>query len=143
MIDGNVTNRTKVSPGSAGTPGVLTVTGNFTQAQYATLMLQIAGTSSGEFSVLNVLGTADLNGNVAPILLNGFVPEVGDSLIFLNYASLTGAFSQILDQVFNHGTEQWSVVYQNNNAILTVEAQLGDTPSSKDGVLPQRKNVPG
>jgi hypothetical protein len=30
--------------------------------------------------------------------------------------------SQILNQVFNHGTEQWPVIYQNNNTTLTVEA---------------------
>ena len=46
---------------------------------------------------------------------------IGDSFTFLNYASFTGGFSRILHQVFNNGTEQWSVIYQNNDAILTVE----------------------
>jgi len=41
----------------------------------------------------------------------------------LNYASFTGEFSHIQNQVFNHGTEQWSVIYQNNSAILTVESR--------------------
>jgi autotransporter-associated beta strand protein len=124
-VYGNVTNNRggKVSPGEAlGVPGMLTVVHNYTQAQYATLMIQIAGTNTGDFSVLNVLGAANLNGNLAPVLLNGFVPTIGDSLTFLNYASFTGVFSQIQNQVFNHGTEQWSVIYQNTNAILTVES---------------------
>jgi hypothetical protein len=60
--------------------------------------------------------------------LNGFVPGVGDSFTFLNYASFTGAFSQILNQVFNHGTEQWSVIYQDNHAILTVEPHTPGVP---------------
>jgi hypothetical protein len=85
-------------------------------------MIQIAGTSAGDFSVLNVLGNADVNGNVAPVFLNGFLPAVGDSFTFLNYSSITGGFSQILNQVFNHGTEQWFIVYRSNNAILTVAA---------------------
>src|SRR6267143_1968278 len=57
-INGNVTNNGRVSPGSAGAPGMLTVVG---KAQYATLMIQIAGMSSDQFSVLNVLGNANLN----------------------------------------------------------------------------------
>jgi len=45
-INGNVTNNGKVSPGEAsGVPGVLTFVHNYTQAQYATLMIQIAGVS--------------------------------------------------------------------------------------------------
>jgi hypothetical protein len=49
----------------------------------------------GDFSVLNVLGNANLNGFLEPVLLNGFVPSIGDSFTFLNYASLTGGFSLI------------------------------------------------
>jgi len=109
-----------VSPGEAGIPGVLTVVHNYTQAQYATLMIQIAGASPGQFSVLNVLGSANLNGVLDPVLLNGFVPTIGQTFTFLDYASFTGEFSQILNLVFNHGTEQWSVIYEGNHAILTV-----------------------
>jgi autotransporter-associated beta strand protein len=47
-INGNVTNNGRVSPGSADAPGILTI-GNFTQAKYADLMIQIANTS--DFSV--------------------------------------------------------------------------------------------
>jgi autotransporter-associated beta strand protein len=119
-INGNVTNNGKVSPGGTGAPGMLTVVGNYTQAQYATLMIQIAGASAGDLSVLNVLGNANLNGFLDPVLLNGFVPSIGDSFTFLTYESFTGEFSRILHQVFNDGTLQWSVIYQNNNAILTV-----------------------
>jgi hypothetical protein len=119
-INGNVTNNGTVSPGSAGASGMLSVTGNYTQAQYATLMIQLADMSPDQFSALNVMGNANLNGFLDPVLLNGFVPSIGDSFVFLNYASFTGGFSRILHPLFNNGTEQWSVIYQNNNAILTV-----------------------
>jgi autotransporter-associated beta strand protein len=102
-IDGNISNSANVSPGSAGAPGVLTVVHNYTQAEFATLMIQIAGTNTGEFSVLNVLGSANLDGFLDPVLLNGFVPTIGDSFIFLNYASLTGEFSHIKHQIFDNG----------------------------------------
>jgi autotransporter-associated beta strand protein len=128
-IFGNVVNNSRVSPGSIGAPGTLTITGNYTQAQFATLMLQIAGTSAGEFSVLNVLGNANLNGFLDPVLLNGFAPTLGDSFIFLNYASLTGEFSHIKHRFFGNGL-QWSVIYEANHAILTVEQHVPDQGST-------------
>jgi autotransporter-associated beta strand protein len=115
--------------GTLGTPGVLTVVGNYTQAQYATLMIQLAGTNAGQFSVLNVLGNANLNGNLAPVLLNGFVPTIGQTFTFLDYASLTGEFSHIQHQVFDDGL-QWSVTYQGTDAILTVEQHVPDQGST-------------
>ncbi len=84
-------------------------------------MIQIAGTNTGQFSVLDVTGNANLNAYLDPMLLNGFVPSIGDSFTFLNYASLTGGFSQIKHQVLDNGMLQWSVIYQNHSAILTVE----------------------
>jgi autotransporter-associated beta strand protein len=127
-INGNVMSNGKVSPGDS--PGVLTVVNNYTQAQYAALMIQIAGTNTGQFSVLNVLGNANLNGFLDPVLLNGFVPIIGDSFTFLNYASLTGEFARILHPVFNNGTQQWSVTYEANHAILTVEQHVPDQGST-------------
>jgi autotransporter-associated beta strand repeat len=56
-INGNVTNNGRVSPGALAVPGVLTVVHNYTQAQFATLMIQIAGLNTGDFSVLNVWET--------------------------------------------------------------------------------------
>jgi autotransporter-associated beta strand protein len=130
-INANLTNvRGTVSPGGPGMPGVLTVVHDYTQQEFATLMIQIAGTSAGDFSVLNVLGNANLNGYLDPVLLNGFVPTIGDSFTFLNYGSLTGEFSQIQHQVFNHGMLQWSVSYQNTFAILTVEQHVPDQGST-------------
>jgi autotransporter-associated beta strand protein len=119
-INGNVTNNGTVSPGALGVPGVLTVVHNYTQAEFATLMIQIAGTNTGDFSVLNVLGNANLNGFLDPVLLNNFVPSIGDSFTFLNYASFTGEFSHIRHQIFDNGMLEWSVTYELNHAILTV-----------------------
>jgi autotransporter-associated beta strand protein len=128
-INGNVVNNSRVSPGSAGAPGMLTVTGNYTQAQFASLMIQIAGVSAGEFSVLNVLGSANLNGFLDPVLLNGFVPTLGDSFVFLNYESLTGQFAHIRHRFLGDGL-QWSVIYEANHAILTVEQHVPDQGST-------------
>jgi hypothetical protein len=103
-VIGNVTNHLggTVSPGDA--PGTLTVNGNYTQASNGTLLIDIEGANNGQFSVLDVLGNANLDGFLHPVLLNGFTPTIGESFTFLDYASLTGAFSSIQNQVF----EQWN-----------------------------------
>jgi autotransporter-associated beta strand protein len=126
-IHGNVTNNGgTVSPGDA--PGTLTVTGNYTQQASSTLLIDIAGHSPGQLSVLNVLGNANLNGTLDPVLLNGFIPMIGQSFVFLDYASLSGAFSSIENQVFDNGMEKWSVTYQSTHAILTAESTTSGVP---------------
>src|SRR6266566_3033465 len=132
-IQGNVMNNDLgiVRPGGAlGAPGVLTVVQNYTQTQYATLMIQIAGTSAGEFSVLNVLGNANLNGLLDPILLDSFIPSIGDEFTFLNYGSFSGAFKMQNGGIFNNGTERWVVIYQPTNAVLTATKNVSDQGST-------------
>jgi hypothetical protein len=85
--------------------------------------------SPDQFSVLNVLGNANLSGVLDSVLLNGFVPTIGDSFAFLNYACLTGEFFQIRHRIFDNGMLQWSVIYEANHAILTVEQHVPDQGS--------------
>jgi autotransporter-associated beta strand protein len=120
-IYGNVANSyaSNVRPGDElGIPGVLTVTGSYTQARSGTLVIQIAGPNAGQVSVLNVLGNANLNGYLDPVLVNGFVPAIGQSFTFMNYASFTGFFSHIKDQPFDHGRKRWLLAYNPTSAIL-------------------------
>jgi hypothetical protein len=84
-VHGNVINNNfgTVMPGEASVgPGVLTVVQNYTQAQYAHLMVQIAGSSTGDFSVLNVLGTANVSGYLKPVLLNALSRRLVNRLRF-------------------------------------------------------------
>jgi len=117
-VIGNVTNNSggTVSPGDA--PGTLTVN-NYTQRQGGTLLIDIAGTSAGQFSVLNVFGTAKLSGRLDPVLQNGFVPTIGESFIFLDYGAVTGTLG-IFDRNIDNAMEHWKVTYQSTDAILTV-----------------------
>jgi autotransporter-associated beta strand protein len=119
-VIGNVTNNRggTVSPGDA--PGTLTVN-SYTQMSGSTLLIDIAGPNTGQFSVLDVLGNANVNPNglLLPVLLNGFVPTVGESFTFLDYSALTGTFF-IFDRNIDNATEHWDVTYQSKDAILTV-----------------------
>ena len=100
-----------------------------------TLLINIAGESAGQFSVLNVLGNADLNGTLNPVLLDGFIPTIGQTFTFLDYASLTGEFSGIENQVFNNGTEGWSVTYESTFAVLTAVAVVPGVPDQASTLL--------
>ena len=53
------------------------------------------------------------------MLLNGFVPTVGESFTFLDYSALTGTFF-IFDRNIDNATEHWDITYQSKDAILTV-----------------------
>src|SRR5205823_11215889 len=119
-INGNVTNRFfgTVSPGDG--PGTLTVT-SYTQMSGGTLLIDIAGLNDGEFSVLNVLGTANLSGLLDPVLLNGFVPTIGESFTFLDYGAVTGTLG-IFDRNIDSVAEHWEVSYLPTSAMLTVVA---------------------
>ncbi|HLJ92627.1 MAG TPA: kelch repeat-containing protein [Gemmataceae bacterium] len=71
-----------------GASSVFTVSGNYNQDPLATLEVQVAGSSSsGQFGQLNVAGTASLAGTLTVTLLNGFVPQSGDSYTLVTYAS--------------------------------------------------------
>jgi hypothetical protein len=93
-------------------------------------LIEIAGANSGQFSVLDVFGSAELDGFLDPVLLNGFTPTIGQSFMFLDYASLTGAFSDIGNEVFNNGTERWVLTYQATNAVLTATRNVPDRAST-------------
>ena len=138
-VYGDVTNYSgQVSPGDPlGVPGVLTVSNNYMQSPSATLTVQIGGADPGQASVLNVLGNANLNGALDPELVNGFVPDVGQSFTILGYASVTGSFSHIQNPVFDRGKKRWSLVYQPTGAALVV-VNNGRQDSQRNGVVMAR-----
>jgi VPDSG-CTERM motif len=84
-------------------------------------MIQIAGANAGEFGVLNVLGIANLGGQLDPVLLNGFVPTIGESFTFLTYGSVNGTLFMFNPNIDNL-PEHWEVSYFPTYAILTVVA---------------------
>ena len=64
------------------------------------------------------------------MLLNGFTLTIGESFTFLDYASLTGAFSGIQNQVFDNGMERWVVTYQATHAVLTATKNVPELGST-------------
>ena len=93
-IQGDVTNAGQLTPGNK--PGILTITGNYTQTSAGVLNIAIGGTTAGTgFDQLRVQGSADLNGTLNITLINGFGPAFGQTFPILNFAGSTGNFSTV------------------------------------------------
>jgi hypothetical protein len=104
-IVGNVSNNSggtlQASPDGTN-PGTLTINGNYTQSAGATLGELISGTSSGQFSVLNITGgsltlVAGTGGSVLEVSTTpSFSFAAGQTFDILNYTgTLTGTFGTL------------------------------------------------
>ncbi|MFO0940978.1 MAG: LamG domain-containing protein [Pirellulales bacterium] len=82
-----------LSPGSS--PGLINITGDYVQTAGGVLDIEVGGTSSvtPDFDRLVVSGSASLAGTLNVSLINGFVPDVSESFVYLTAASRTGSFS--------------------------------------------------
>lgn len=90
-VGGNLANAGNLSPGLS--PGIINVTGNYSQAATGTLVIEIASALS--FDKLVVTGSALLDGTLQLTTLDGFNP-VGHSYTFLTAAGgVSGQFSQL------------------------------------------------
>ncbi|HLX61276.1 MAG TPA: PKD domain-containing protein [Planctomycetota bacterium] len=94
-ITGNVVNSATVAPGNSG-PGLLNITGNYTQNASGTLTAELNGLTAGtQYDQLAVTGTATLGGTLTATYLNNFVPAAGSTFDVLTFASKTGTFATI------------------------------------------------
>jgi len=109
-ITGNLLNAGgTIMPGVAGTAGVLTVTGNYTDPP-SHFDIQIGGSNQGtDYSFLNLGGTATLNNGTLDLsLLNGFTPLSGEQFVILTSSGLSGQF---IDDTIQIGNVIFNVEY--------------------------------
>src|SRR5579875_850502 len=82
--------------------------------------------SSSSYGVITVGDGATLDGTLDIVFENGFVPSIGESFAFLNFApgGLSGAFAHIQGLTFDGGLEEWTIGYDNadGQVILTAES---------------------
>lgn len=91
-VTGNVVNNGTLSVGAS--PGTLVIAGNFTQGAGSTLNVELGGLTQGvNYDLLQVTGTAALDGTLNVTLLGGFTGAVGNVFDVLTYASRTGDFA--------------------------------------------------
>jgi hypothetical protein len=102
-IHGNTTihalcfiNAGEIAPGNS--PGEVNFTGDLQLTDDSTLTIELAGLEAGTgFDVINVAGDVQLDGDLRVLLLDDFIPTVGDEFVFLNADGLiSGKFDDIL-----------------------------------------------
>ena len=86
--------------------------------------------SSTNFGVINVNGSALLDGTLAVLLQGGYNPAVGSMYKFLlaNPGQINGTFASILNDIFNGGTEKWLVTYDNADGFVELTAEANNVP---------------
>ncbi len=93
-VTADVVNGGVVAPGSS--PGILAVTGNYTQTATGALDIEIGGTTPGsEYDRLSIAGSANLAGILNISLINGFGPTQGESFSIMTFGSRIGTFATI------------------------------------------------
>lgn len=114
---GTLTNSGVVAPGNS--PGSISLSGDYQATTTALHDFEVAGTGNGYYDVLNVAGSATLNGTLKISLLNNFTPSVANpDLPIITAGSLSGTFSSVIKPL------QYAVVYTGTSVVLRVIAAL-------------------
>lgn len=101
--------------------------------QLANGMLNEMIASNSNFGVINVSGSALLNGTLNILLQGSFDPTAGSTykILMANAGQINGTFSSIENDVFNNGTEKWDVDYDSAAGYVELIA----APVPEPGVL--------
>ncbi|MCG3126315.1 MAG: hypothetical protein CHACPFDD_01147 [Phycisphaerae bacterium] len=139
-VSGNLQNSGgTVKPGQS--PGTLTITGSYIQSVTAALSIELGGHTPGaEHDVLVVNGPATLGGTLELRLMDGFVPQDGDSFQILTASAVTGSFPAVQLVGFPPRLAV-NVAYTSNSVVVTVERDEPGPRSSSAGVAPQSESA--
>jgi hypothetical protein len=110
-----------------GTPNPMGGQG-YIQLANGTLGEMIASLNS--FGVINVNGSALLDGTLAILLQGGYNPSVGSTFKFVDFTPgmLSGVFANIENGTFNGGMEKWVVDYDNADGFVELIAEPNQVP---------------
>lgn len=109
----------RVAPGdfgTAGSVGLLTITGDFSNLDGGTLAIDLAGTSAAQYDRIAADRFAFLGGTLE-VSLAGFTPAVGNSFTLIT--ATQGVNGQFQSLLLPAGF-QWNVAYGSTNVILSV-----------------------
>jgi hypothetical protein len=130
-VTGSISNNATVSPGAS--PGLLTITGNYTEGPGAHLQIELGGTSAGvTYDQLSVSGSAKLAGALDVTYWNGFVPALGNVFTGLVCNARSGGFSSVHAPTNTLGTIYTSktVLIELGNASPTAQLLVDQTQAA-------------
>lgn len=117
LANPNFVNTGTIAPGNS--PGILSITGNFTNQ--GTLQIELGGTTAGTgYDRLAVTGNVVLGGNLVITRLPGFTMTAGQTFTFVTGGSVTGTFSSVTWPAGVTGT----ITYTATTAVINVATVL-------------------
>jgi len=106
-----ITSNGSITAGDSATnPGVLTVSGSYTQSATGVLNTPIGGNAKGQFGQLAVSNGVSLNGTLNLSLINGFVPAIGSDFTLVTGSAISGQFATVNGKSIN-SSEHFEVNY--------------------------------
>jgi fibronectin-binding autotransporter adhesin len=100
--------------------GLLTINGAYTQSATGVLDVAVGGTTVGsQYGQLAVSNGVSLGGTLTLKLINGFVPELGETFTIVTGSAVTGQFTTVKGTSINSG-EHFEVSYGARAVTLTV-----------------------
>ncbi|MEN6496316.1 MAG: PEP-CTERM sorting domain-containing protein [Thermoguttaceae bacterium] len=140
-LQANLLNAGTVSPGSS--PGLLTITGDYTQTADGTLAIELMGTvPETDYDVLSVTGRATLDGRLDLTVVEdaGFELEPGMEFWILQSSTLSGAFEGLpngvaaWDEAGGDG-DQLFIYYSDRGVVLRTAQEAVPEPATWGLVL--------
>jgi hypothetical protein len=117
--------------------GNATIRGNFSQSDTGVFGVELGGlVQADEFDVLNITGTARLNGTLEVELIDGFVPDVGNMFQILTAGSVVGEFESVIP--FDGGNLfdlDVSVVYSATDVVVRIEDLALSGDYNQNGIV--------
>lgn len=101
-VSGNLQNNGTLNPG--GTPGTFDVLGNFVQTAAGVLNVEVVNPTTPQVDLVNVTGSATLDGTLNLIRTNLALPDpiAGVSFNNMTFASRTGSFAHITGRAISN-----------------------------------------
>jgi len=124
---------------TVGTSSTLTVNGDYNQASELTIQIGDSP-ESGKFGRMNITGTANLDGVLNIVLVDGFGPRAGQSFEIMTFGSRNGQFSTVNGLVVGK-MKLFDIVYTDNAIILTSLKNAADLAVSS--ITIPSSGVPG
>ncbi|MCC6823298.1 MAG: hypothetical protein IT579_21420 [Verrucomicrobia subdivision 3 bacterium] len=130
-LDGSVTNNGTIEPGAS--PGQLNLTGHLVLASPSRLRLEIGGSASGQFDVVNVAGGVTLGGTLAVTLVNSFASVMtngADFTVLSGGTPVLGAFANVPSGgslTTTEGYARFTVLYAGASTVRLTDLVIVDT----------------
>ncbi|MEX1184690.1 MAG: hypothetical protein WEF86_15905, partial [Gemmatimonadota bacterium] len=121
---GTFANHGVLEPGRSA--GTLTVSGNVAQILPGELNVEIGGLTAGtEYDRVQISGDAQIAGTLNIAVIEGFVPEAGDTFLIVNSLTRAGTFGAVTGTDLGGGLVM-QVTYTATGVVLTVAAASGE-----------------